>query len=331
MTCKSSGAQSGWSYQDEVLASRSPSTSRGLFVGLATLDFVYLATQPPQANQKISALDYTVAAGGPVTNAAVTFSHLGNQATLLAAVGIHPINQFVLSDLKQYGVAIADLTPGRAEPVPTSSIIVTEASGERAVISLNASQSQAAPNCIPAAFGHRSLDDYWQSDDWQQIDVVLIDGHQMAVGQAIAAQAKARQIPVVIDGGSWKPGFEQVLQDATFVIASANFYPPHCQTTTDVLNYLTQLGIPHVAITQGHAPILVRSKGSTHKIAVPSVQTVDTLGAGDVFHGAFCHYILQSNFVEALTQAAEIAALSCQSFGTRKWLDRLSHSSRTAE
>ncbi len=37
---------------------------KGLFVGLVTLDFVYLATAAPSNNQKVVALDYTVTAGG---------------------------------------------------------------------------------------------------------------------------------------------------------------------------------------------------------------------------------------------------------------------------
>ena len=44
----------------------------GLFVGLITLDLIYLADSPPKNNQKLVATDYTVAAGGPATNAAVT-------------------------------------------------------------------------------------------------------------------------------------------------------------------------------------------------------------------------------------------------------------------
>jgi sugar/nucleoside kinase (ribokinase family) len=187
---------------------------------------------------------------------------------------------------------------------------VTQATGERAVISLNATRSQAPVQSIPA-------------DILQEIDIVLIDGHQMQVGQAIAQQAKAAQIPIVIDGGSWKPGFEQVLPYADYVICSANFYPPNCATPADVLAYLNALGIPHLAITQGDRPILFFSQADSGQIAVPPVTTVDTLGAGDIFHGAFCHLIGRSNFPEALKQAAEIAAHACQFFGTRQWMEEL--------
>jgi hypothetical protein len=41
----------------------------------------------------------------------------------------------------------------------------------------------------------------------------------MAVSLEIARQAKSRHIPVaIVDGGSWKPGFEQVLLWVDYVV-----------------------------------------------------------------------------------------------------------------
>jgi len=283
--------------------------SKGLFVGMVTLDLVYLSAKLPGHNQKVVASDYTVAAGGPATNAAVTFSYLGDRATIVGVVGTHPITQLIRGDLERYGVAIADLDRNHTEPPPVSSIIVTEGTGDRAVISLNAAKIQASSDRLPAEIEAEG-------------DIVLIDGHQMAVGCAIAQLAKTKNIPVVIDGGSWKPGFENVLPFVDYAICSANFYPPGCNTSDDVLTYLARVGIPHIAITRGEQPIQYFSRGASGHILVPQVNAVDTLAAGDVFHGAFCHYILQQDFIEALKAAAKIASRSCQFFGTRQWMQR---------
>lgn len=290
-------------------------SKHGLFVGLATLDLIYLTEALPAQNQKIVALDYTVAAGGPATNAAATFSYLGDRPTLLSIFGTHPINQLVLADLEHCGVAIADLNPQQTEPVPTSSIIVTQATGERAVVSLNAVRTQANLEQMEQALGDRI-----PTDTLSDVDIVLIDGHQMEVGREIAQRARTAQIPVVIDGGSWKSGFEQVLPLADYVICSSNFYPPGCSTAKQVLAYLTDLGIPHIAITQGGEPIQTFSQGDTSLISVPQIHPVDTLGAGDIFHGAFCHYILRLSFEQAIAASADIAAKACESFGTRAWI-----------
>ncbi|BCL35325.1 sugar kinase [Nostoc sp. MS1] len=291
-------------------------TNHGLFVGLVTLDFIYLAESAPQNNQKLVATDYTVAAGGPATNAAVTFSYLGNQATVLGVVGSHPMTQLIRSDLEKYQVAIADLDPTINTPPPVSSIIVTQSTGERAVISINAVKTQADGESIPA-------------DILDNIDIVLIDGHQMSVGYVIAQMAKTKNIPVVIDGGSWKPGFNQILPLVDYAVCSANFYPPSCSSSEEVFTYLYGLGIPHIAITHGEKSIEYLNSGQRGTVVVPSITPVDTLGAGDIFHGAFCHYILQnytssssiSHFPEALEKASKIAANACKLFGTRRWMD----------
>lgn len=262
----------------------------------------------PQSNQKQVAADYTVAAGGPATNAAVAFQYLGNHATVLSAIGCHPISHLIRSDLAVCGVTIADLAPDRTEPPPVSSIIVTASSGDRAVVSLNATQMPIPPDRIPA-------------DCLAGVKILLIDGHQMAIGAAIAQQAKARGIPVAIDGGSWKPGFETILPWVDYAICSANFHPPRCQTEAEVVAFLTNFAIPHIAITHGGQPIVYQTPDSHGELAPPPIDPVDTLGAGDIFHGAFCHFILHLPFPQALLQAAQVAAHACQSFGTRRWMD----------
>ena len=154
----------------------------------------------------------------------------------------------------------------------------------------------------------------------QNIDIILIDGHQMEISQAIAQQAKSNHIPVVIDGGSWKTGFERILPLVDYAICSANFYPPNCHNQQDLFTFLSEAGIVHIAISEGEKPIQYLSQGHRGKLEVTSIKPIDTLGAGDIFHGAFCHYILQQDFISALVAASKIATLSCQSFGTRQWM-----------
>jgi sugar/nucleoside kinase (ribokinase family) len=276
-------------------------------VGLTTLDLIYAVERVPSANQKLVASETEMASGGPATNAAVTFSYLGNAATLLSVVGQHPMTTLIRPDLAQWGVKLLDLDPNHAASPAISSILVTQTTGERAVVSRNAVQHQANVEQIPA-------------DTLHAIDVVLIDGHQMTVSAAIACQAQANHIPTVIDCGSWKPGLEGVVPFVDYAICSANFLPPGCSTTPDVFAYLTNVGIRHIAITHGEKPIQFSSDGQQGHLAVQSVQVVDTLGAGDILHGAFCHYILKTTFVDALEKAAAVATQACQSFGTRRWM-----------
>lgn len=293
-------------------------SKQGLFVGLVTIDLVYLTESgPPGPNQKLVATDYTVSTGGPATNAAVTFSHLGSEAKLLGVVGSHPLRQWVQADLEVHEISLVDLDADRQQPPPISSIIVNQATAERAIISLNAAKAQAQPEQIPPQV--------WEG--LPDIDIVLIDGHQMAVGAAISQAAKAKGIPVAIDGGSWKPGFETVLPFVDYAICSQDFYPPGCETRQQVLAYLVEIGIPQIAITRQNQPIEYLKEGQPGQVKVPKVQPVDTAGAGDIFHGAFCHFILEATFEQALAKAAEVASYACEWFGTRSWLDHYPHKS----
>ncbi len=282
-------------------------THNGLFVGMVTLDLVYLSPKLPGQNEKIAASDYTVAAGGPATNAAVTFSYLGDRATILGVVGTHSITPLIRSDLDDQGVTLADLDPTATSPPPISSIIVTQETGDRAVVSINAAKIQAGIEQLPP-------------DIDRDITIVMIDGHQMEVSRAIAQSAKSRQIPVVLDGGSWKPGLETLLPFVDYAVCSANFYPPNCDTHPEAIAYLRAAGIPHIAITHGEKPIEYFCEGISGQLSVPCIDAVDTLGAGDVFHGAFCHFILEHTFTDALVASAKVAAHSCQFFGTRQWM-----------
>jgi sugar/nucleoside kinase (ribokinase family) len=281
---------------------------RGLFVGLSTLDFIYLSEKLPETNQKLVAIAQSISAGGPATNAAITFNYLGDRATLLSVVGNHPLSQIIQAELETYSLQLVDLAPHYGELPSVSSIIVTQNTGERAVISVNATKFQANLESI-------------KSDFLENIEIVLIDGHQMNVSLAIAQQAKAKKIPIVIDGGSWKPGFETILPLVDYGICSSNFLPPHCRDRQEVFSYLQALGVPHIAITQGEKSIQYLSQGQAGEIEISPIKAIDTLGAGDIFHGAFCHYILQKNFSDALILASHIATRSCQFFGTRQWME----------
>ena len=282
----------------------------GLFLGLATLDLVYLAGKPPGENQKVVASDCIIAAGGPATNAAVAFSWLGNAAVLAGVLGNHPIAQLIKTDLAEYNIRIIDLAPGRSHSPPVSSIVVTEGTGERSVISINATKSQVDSQAI-------------NPDILTSVNIVLIDGHQIPASQEIAQISQSKNIPTVLDGGSWKPGLEKILPFIEWAVCSDNFHPPNCCKSEEVFAYLSAAGIPNIAITRGEKPILYLSNGTYGIIEVPQIQAADTLGAGDIFHGAFCHYILQNNnFTDTLTAAAKIASNSCKNFGTRGWMNK---------
>lgn len=281
--------------------------AEGIFVGLSTVDIVYGVRQFPSANSKVVASSQDIFAGGPAANAAITFSHLGGKATLVTAVGQHAIGGLIREECARYGVQMIDITPRSTDPPAISSITVDEA-GQRNVVWINAVRSAAVDYVVDASRVRNAA-------------VVLVDGHNMKACQAWASAARRSKVRVVMDGGSWKVGTDKLLRNVDTAICSADFLPPGCPTLVEVVGYLRRYGVWQVAVTNGAEPIEFRSDSLLGEIPVPRVTSVDTMGAGDIFHGAFCYYIsVGADFPEALRQAAWIATRSTQFRGPRQWM-----------
>jgi sugar/nucleoside kinase (ribokinase family) len=133
--------------------------------------------------------------------------------------------------------------------------------------------------------------------------------------------ARAQRIPVVLDGGSWKDGTLELLKGVDFAICSADFMPPGCSSEDEAIMHLRACGVRNIAITKGAEPVRFVAGGASGAVDVPRVEPVDTMGAGDIFHGAFCYfYSFGCEFQEALRRAARIAAQSCRFHGAREWM-----------
>ncbi|NEB04071.1 PfkB family carbohydrate kinase [Streptomyces sp. SID13726] len=287
--------------------------SRGLFVGLCTLDVIQLVDRVPGSDEKLTAREQVVAAGGPAANAAVAFAHLGGAATLLTAIGSHPLGLAVTADLEAFGVTVVDLAADSVDPPAVSSVLVTASTGDRAVASTNATGHRLAP---PEDLDARVA----------ECDIVEFDGHHMELAIATARSACAAGRRTVLDGGSWKPGTEKLLESVDVAVCSADFRPPGTSTPAEVLGLLADHGVGWSAVSRGGRPLVWAGPDGGGTVEVPSVRVADTLGAGDVLHGALTHLLApqgpltSEDFAEALRGAAEVASRACASFGTRAWM-----------
>ena len=153
-------------------------------------------------------------------------------------------------------------------------------------------------------------------------DILMLDGHYMEQAVVMAKKARSLHIPTVLDGGSWKEGEEALLPFIDFAVCSADFFPPGCADQKAVIDFLQDHGIQKIVITRGADPVVVVDKSEETAIPVMEIKPMDTLGAGDIFHGAFCHFILQNDYLTSVARAAEIASFSCTSLGTRSWIDQ---------
>ena len=153
----------------------------------------------------------------------------------------------------------------------------------------------------------------------------LADLNQQMLSQGveenIAQKLTELGITTVLDGGSWKPGLSELLPYIDIAICSSDFHPPQIQSSYNLISDLLSRGVSKVAITRGEKSILFSEGEGRFEVAVSETNIVDSLGAGDFFHGAFCYYYAnQANFEKALKEASIIASFSCNFHGTRSWL-----------
>ena len=311
----------------------------GLFIGLAVLDVIQLVDAPPGPDEKIVALDQAVAAGGPAANAAVAFAALGGRALLAAPVGAGPLAELIRADLTACGVELIDCAAaptarGAAAAGPSvSSCTISAATGERSVVSTNA---RARPDPAPLS----ALSDAVAAGA-PAPDVVLIDGHNPPLARAGLDLAERVGALRLMDAGSWKDDAADLPGRCDVVAPSARFHPPGpagaLREPADVAAWLRGRGTGAVVLTRGSAPVLWWCGERSGSAAPPAVGAVDTLGAGDVFHGALAlalaralpgrrsggggeARIAPAALADAVASACAVAAASTEHFGTRAWI-----------
>jgi sulfofructose kinase len=149
-------------------------------------------------------------------------------------------------------------------------------------------------------------------------DVVLADNRFPEFVRPICAAARGRGLTVVLDADRPTEMSEDLFQIATHVVFSSE-----CLRATTGLDDLVA-GLAAIArttpsflaVTHGPHDVLWREGASLHKSPVFPVKAIDTLGAGDVFHGAFALALGEGRDLgPALRFAAAAAGLKCTRLG----------------
>lgn len=325
-----------------------------LFAGLTTLDVLHRLDHVPDPLLKVTSTDFTMAAGGPATNAAVTYATLntasralsgsgdeagatsgplvssGDAPMLLTALGEGPVSAFLAADLAAAGVRVLDATalaapassPAGREPAVSS--VIEHPSG-RMVASTNA-RLDADAGRVAAELPER-------------VGAVLIDGHNPALAHAALtlgvpdidgddpfAPLEARPPhPRILDGGSWKDWLTPLLGFVDIAVVSEDFAPPLMARPdgAQVAEFLRGFGITRTVRTRGDRSVQYWWDGASGEVPVEAVPEASTLGAGDAFHGAFAWAIERGGDADPerlIRFASAVAAVSVSSFGTRQWL-----------
>ena len=282
-----------------------------LFVGRATFDAVYSVDQFPAEDTKIFAREMRAAPGGPALNAAITHALLGGKAVLMSAVGWGTWAAPIHAELERLGIELIDLAAGTWYETPLTTVLVNAAKSTRTIVN--------PPQAGVELKGFSGWDVSWG----EAPGVVLTDGFHLKETLPLLAACREGGAALCLDGGSWKPGTAELAPLLTAAICSERFAVPGEGGDADsTIGWLVENGVPHVAVTRGARAILGWDRGRRFEIDVARIDAVDTLGAGDVLHGAFCHYFARREaFGPAMRLAAEIATRSCRGLGIRSWME----------
>ena len=279
-----------------------------LGVGLNATDTLILLSHFPAYAGKVAFDHEILSPGGQVASAMVTCAKLGLRVKYIGTVGDDERGEVQLASLRGSGINLDDVQVRKNCANQTAYILIDRTTGERTVL--------------------------WKRDDCLRLDpasitaeqitsarLLHIDGHDTAAVARAAEIARKHEIPVTVDVDTLYHGFDRVLPHVDYLVASSEF-PIQWTNERDPFRALEtiqeEFHIPIAAMTLGAHGALARVNGKFLYSPAFVVNCVDTTGAGDVFHGAFCYAVLQSmSMRETLEFSNAMAALNCTALGAR--------------
>jgi sulfofructose kinase len=283
----------------------------GVFcLGISTLDYVYSVESLPTRGEKYRSRGLAVVGGGCAGNASVAIARLGGRCWLATRLADDLTGDQIVADLAGEGVetGFARRVSGLRSPV---SAILVDAQGERMIISYSDPQMPEEADWLP-----RELP--------QGVGAVLADTRWGEGALAALQLARAAGVPGVLDGDR-KPPHPDLVTTASHVAFSAQALA-ELSGEADPRVGLARLaqGVPTwLAVTLGKDGVLFVEDGAVVHLPAFAVETVDTLGAGDVWHGAFTLALAEGQGARAAIRfASAAAAIKCTRFGGRSGAPR---------
>lgn len=277
-------------------------------VGLNATDTVLIVPRLPAWGGKAPFTREFCSVGGQVATAMATCARLGLRAKYIGTVGDDERGRIQMDSLRTSGVDIAHVQQRKNCPNQSAYIVVDESTGERTIF-------WSRPDCLTIA------PDQIAPEQIQCARLLHIDGHDTSAVEHAARIARASGIPVTVDVDTIYAGFDRVLPLVDYLVASTEF-PARWTGIEDPCAALIALERANhmrvAAMTLGAHGALAYAEGRFHYSPGFAVDCIDTTGAGDVFHGAFCYSVLQRMPIgEALGFSNAMAALNCTAAGAR--------------
>jgi sugar/nucleoside kinase (ribokinase family) len=277
-------------------------------VGLNATDTLLLLPHFPAYAGKVPFEEEMLSPGGQVASAMVTCARLGLRVKYIGTLGDDERGRIQLESLRAAGINLDHLQVRQGCANQSAYILIDRSTGERTVLwrrpdGLRLAPSEITPEQITCA------------------RLLHIDGHDTPTVERAARIARQAGLPVTVDVDTVYHGFDKVLPYVDYLVASSEF-PVQWTDERDPFKALELIQNEYrmflAAMTLGPHGALARVEGRFIYSPAFVVNCVDTTGAGDVFHGAFCYAVLQRMSIsEALDFSNAMAALNCTALGAR--------------
>lgn len=277
-------------------------------LGLNATDTVVLVREFPALGGKERVVGVLRQAGGQVATALVTCRRLGLRCRYIGKVGSDEAGRFQIASLRREGVDTQFTTVVRGAATQFAYIIVDQATGERTVFW----DRDPRLAILPQGLKPQSI---------LTARYLHLDGCDVEACCQAARWARKAGIPVIADLDTVYKKVERLFPFIDYLIASANFLPVVTGEADPfrVLEYMArEYKIPAPGMTLGRDGALVFWRERFYYSPGFIVETVDTTGTGDVFHGAFIYGLHCGwDMARLLDFSNAMAGLNCTALGAR--------------
>lgn len=279
-----------------------------LGIGLNATDTLILVSEFPPYAGKIAFDRELLSPGGQVATAVVTCTRLGLRTKYIGTIGDDFRGLVQKQSLEGIGVDISGVITRQGCPNQTAYILIDESTGERTILW----QRQDCLRLTPAEISR---------DDIAASKLLHIDGYDLEAAAFAASTARQLGIPVSLDVDTVYAGFESVLQHVDYLVAGSG-WTGKWTGEEDPFRSLELIQREYkmrvAAMTLGEYGSLALQDGEWFYSPAFQIKCIDTTGAGDAFHGAFCYAMVMGfPLQQALTFSNAAAAINCTGIGAR--------------
>ena len=287
-------------------AKQTGEAKRILCIGMPVRDLIYRIQILPERGEKVRAEHFVELAGGTALNASVGIARLGGRVLFSGPTGdaAETTSAYIFEQVAKEGISTNVVhVPGTVTPI---SNVMIDPSGERTVVTFR----------DPKLWNVTLPDTDTLLDG---CDAVLTENRCASFVTELCVEASRRGIPVVLDADVVMSPREGLLAASSHIIFSTEALTATAGTSDleAALRRIAEQTSSFVAVTRGAQDMTwLDASGQAQTMPTFPVHTVDTLGAGDVFHGAFALAIAEGMAIpDAMRFASAAAALKCTRFG----------------